>query len=311
MTYRIHKRAVCAILLLLMAAMRAHGEVIIEWQNGARFIGESLQAGTGGVYQVQVYRDFWKALPMANVVTVRTNDPALSADPAVSAARLRARQLTQSVPVSLSEDERRRFEELVKLYFASPTNREPVLCALQGVDAIPLAETKAWAALAFSAAQSSGSRLTTGDTVFRLGELSGNVHVELWRKSASPTLTNAPVTQPPATNATAAELASESWPVLVTLHGGGENNGAWQSGGPTFFNLFKKHFDRLIFVAPTVMQKRYAEWGSNLNEELFVRELLKAVKRTWPVDTDRVFLAGVSMGGYGTWHIGGHEADTF
>jgi dienelactone hydrolase len=59
------------------------------------------------------------------------------------------------------------------------------------------------------------------------------------------------------------------------------------------------------------MQKNYAEWGGNPAEEYQVKEMLRAVKRTWKVDTDRVYLAGYSMGGYGTWHIGGHQADVF
>ena len=103
----------------------------------------------------------------------------------------------------------------------------------------------------------------------------------------------------------------EAWPVVVSLHGGGLKAGSWRDGGPTVFGLFRKHFDRLILVAPNVLQQNYAEWGGNPLEEVYVRELLKAVKRTWKIDTNRVFLAGFSMGGYGTWHMGGHQADLF
>ena len=339
--YRPTLRIAAVALLAILATPRGEGQVTVEGSNGERNIGESIHTVTGGVCELRIYREFGMRIPMSKVASVTTNDLSQSEDRAAFSARLaalepadiaggmalarwardrgltvqaqallhrlwardpkhqRLRALLDAPPApdSLSDADRRRFEEQVKLYFASPTNREPVLRALRGADAIPPAEAERWASLALEAAHGEPT-LKPGDTVFRTGELSSQVHIELWRKPAP-----APATNNPA--------APERWPVLVALHGGGEGDGQWQSGSPEFFSRFKRHFDRLILVAPTVMQKHYAEWGSNPDEELFVREVLKAVKRTWPVDTDRVFLAGVSMGGYGTWHIGGHEADTF
>ncbi|MFZ4396363.1 MAG: hypothetical protein ACOYOU_12140 [Kiritimatiellia bacterium] len=314
-------------------------------------ICESLQVVSNGVGAAQIYRGHSILVPLAKFTSCRTNDLLQSEDRVAFDARLAglktedvaggielanwamtrglrlqalallhrlrtshaehtalaSRLTVPPAPASLADVDRRRLEELVQLYFASPTNREPVLRALRDTDAIPLSEINPWADLAFAAARG-GPVLTVGDSLFRNGELSGQVHVELWNNPPARPATNV-VPADPATPAPPG--TADKWPVLVALHGGGEGDGSWQSGGPTFFSLFRKHFDRMIFVAPTVMQKHYAEWGSNTNEEVFVRELLKAVKRTWPVDTDRIFLAGVSMGGYGTWHIGGHEADTF
>ena len=326
--------------LVLAVSPRGHGEVLVVSRGGGGLIGESIQTVSNGLYEVRLYRDFAKLVPAAAVAAIRTNDLSRSAERAAFAGRLaalkprdidggialanwatetglvvqaqallhrlwglkpknkelRARLDAPPAPMSLSDADRRRLEEQVRLYFASPTNREPVLRALHDTDAIPPGEAERWADMALKEARG-GPALSAGDTVFRFGDRSGSVHIELWRKPGTA----------PATNA----AAPERWPVLVALHGGGEGDGSWGSGGPRFFSLFQRHFDRLLFVAPTVMEKHYAEWGGNPYEELFVRELLKAVKRTWPVDTDRIFLAGVSMGGYGTWHIGGHEADTF
>ena len=329
----------------------SNAEVRVEGKGGGGLlIGESIETGTNGVCELRIYRDFSKRIPAAGIASVRTNDLSQSVERAVFAERLAAlkprdtaggialanwametglvvqaqallhrlwgrnpkhkellaRLDAPPAPASLSDADRRRLEEQVKLYFASPTNREPVLRALRGTDVLPLVEADRWASLALETVRG-GPKVAAGDTVFKTGDLSSQVHIELWRKPASKPAPQAP----PAASATNAATPPELWPVLVALHGGGEGDGSWQSGGPQFFSLFQRHFDRLLFVAPTVMQKRYAEWGGNPFEELFVRELLKAVKRTWPVDTDRVFLAGVSMGGYGTWHIGGHEADTF
>jgi hypothetical protein len=99
--------------------------------------------------------------------------------------------------------------------------------------------------------------------------------------------------------------------LVVLLHGGGQGDGHWRSGADMFIGPFRKALGRVIFLCPTVLEKRYAEWGKYPAEEDYVKELMKAAKRTWPIDTDRVYCAGYSMGGYGTWHYGGHQADVF
>ena len=45
--------------------------------------------------------------------------------------------------------------------------------------------------------------------------------------------------------------------------------------------------------------------------EIDVFEAIEAVKADYPVDSDRIILAGFSMGGAGAWHIGGHYRDRF
>ena len=45
--------------------------------------------------------------------------------------------------------------------------------------------------------------------------------------------------------------------------------------------------------------------------EIDVFEAIEAVKRDYPIDDDRIALAGFSMGGAGAWHIGAHYRDRF
>lgn len=45
--------------------------------------------------------------------------------------------------------------------------------------------------------------------------------------------------------------------------------------------------------------------------EVDVFEAIEAVKRDYPIDGDRIALAGFSMGGAGAWHIGAHYPDRF
>jgi pimeloyl-ACP methyl ester carboxylesterase len=59
--------------------------------------------------------------------------------------------------------------------------------------------------------------------------------------------------------------------------------------------------DWAFVVAPT-NRRRYGfdwqDWG-----RLDALEVLSLVKKTFPIDSDRVYLTGHSMGGHGTWHI--------
>lgn len=45
--------------------------------------------------------------------------------------------------------------------------------------------------------------------------------------------------------------------------------------------------------------------------EIDVFEAIKAVKDDYPIDPERIILAGFSMGGAGAWHIGAHYRDQF
>jgi predicted esterase len=192
---------------------------------------------------------------------------------------------------ALTAEETAFFEKMIQTFFSGAEGRAQALTALQGRDALPLDAVPEWGRRCFAAARA-GRKIKTGDTVFKTGPLATPVHVRQWRKSGDGD-------------------ENVKWPVVISLHGGGKNSGHWKLGGPMFFELFQKRLDRMIFVAPTVMRKEYARWAAHPDEERQVKEIFKAVKRTWNVDTDRVYLVGYSMGGYGTWHMGGHQADLF
>jgi len=61
-------------------------------------------------------------------------------------------------------------------------------------------------------------------------------------------------------------------------------------------------------VAPQALEATEHGWTDSGTEE-FVLDLVDAALRTWKIDTDRVFFVGHSMGGYGSWTLGGHHAD--
>ena len=94
--------------------------------------------------------------------------------------------------------------------------------------------------------------------------------------------------------------------LLVAMHGGGAGSGSAQSAFGAYNAAAKKLGWLAVF--PEVLEKTEYGWTDSGTEE-FVLDLLAAARRTWKIDPDRVFFAGHSMGGYGTWTLGAHHAD--
>lgn len=94
--------------------------------------------------------------------------------------------------------------------------------------------------------------------------------------------------------------------VCFVLHGGGA--GVGDSG--QIKSLLGAPGPGMINVWPTVIEKTDSAWNTE-REEKYVLAILDDLKRTYAIDTNRVFICGHSMGGYGTWSIGPRHADLF
>jgi len=93
----------------------------------------------------------------------------------------------------------------------------------------------------------------------------------------------------------------EKYGLILTLHGAGvEASGQVNSYQPK---------DWAFVVAPTNRRRfgfDWQDWG-----RLDALEVLELAKRSFPIDTNRVYLVGHSMGGHGTWHVGLAHPDLF
>lgn len=96
-------------------------------------------------------------------------------------------------------------------------------------------------------------------------------------------------------------------PLLIGLHGGGKDVGDGQNAASQWSSASGKG---CICIFPTVTNKTDVAWNSE-REELFVLELIERAKRTFSIDTNRIYVVGHSMGGFGTWSIGSIHADRF
>ena len=89
------------------------------------------------------------------------------------------------------------------------------------------------------------------------------------------------------------------WPLILFLHGAGERGTNVQRvaiHGPLSLAKQGREFP-FIIVAPLC-----PDGGKWENDPLL--KLLDHVEKQFAVDTNRVYLTGLSMGGYGTWSLG-------
>ena len=89
------------------------------------------------------------------------------------------------------------------------------------------------------------------------------------------------------------------WPLIFFLHGAGERDtNVWKvaTHGPPK-NVATHPAFPFIVVSPQCPQGQ--TWSNDV-----LLGLLDEITRTCAVDTSRVYLTGLSMGGYGTWSLG-------
>jgi predicted peptidase len=91
---------------------------------------------------------------------------------------------------------------------------------------------------------------------------------------------------------------AERWPLILFLHGAGERGkDVWKAAfhGPTKY--IEKHPDfPFIVVIPQCPARRV--WSHEV-----VLGLLDQITAQYAVDTNRIYLTGLSMGGYGAWSL--------
>ena len=97
-------------------------------------------------------------------------------------------------------------------------------------------------------------------------------------------------------------------PLIVGLHGGGrggKDGKAVVGSGVDAMNFYQREAAQRgwIVVCPTALA---APWGSKVNVG-FVQAVIDEVKILFNVDENRIYLAGHSMGGYGSWFFGPHR----
>lgn len=98
----------------------------------------------------------------------------------------------------------------------------------------------------------------------------------------------------------------ERWPLLVFLHGAGERGDDLErvkAHGPPSLAGGGQELP-FVIASPQCPPRRY--W-----DVLWLSALLDELTATQPVDADRIYLTGISLGGYGAWHWACGEPERF
>jgi len=98
--------------------------------------------------------------------------------------------------------------------------------------------------------------------------------------------------------------ANAKWPVILFLHGyGEEGSDGLLAADEGIGTAIRKHVDRFPAVV-VIPQCRKEDWWTNAPMEAAALEALDRSMREFKGDPSRIYLTGLSMGGYGTWALG-------
>lgn len=97
------------------------------------------------------------------------------------------------------------------------------------------------------------------------------------------------------------------YPVIIYLHGrsasGTNLNSVRRYGLPFFLDRGKKL--NYIVIAPQ------CPWGKNWASEDWMDPMLEELNKKYHVDNDRIYLTGMSLGGFGTWELANRYPNRF
>ena len=98
----------------------------------------------------------------------------------------------------------------------------------------------------------------------------------------------------------------ESWPLLLFLHGSGERGDDLERvkvHGPPKLIAAGRSFPMIVVSPQCAAGKRW--------QPVELSALLDELEEQHRVDADRIYVTGLSMGGFGTWALASHEPGRF
>lgn len=106
------------------------------------------------------------------------------------------------------------------------------------------------------------------------------------------------------------ELGSEKLPLIILLHGAGERGNGKEDlekvDSYDFSQYLKTADHNCIIVMPQCPEGTF--WAARVESMVrFIEQLIKE----YNIDEDRVYMTGLSMGGYGTWFTAMARPDLF
>jgi len=101
---------------------------------------------------------------------------------------------------------------------------------------------------------------------------------------------------------------NQLWPLVIGLHGGGGGTG---SGAQHIQLLMSAYSQPVFIVCPTSVDLGDKFYWRNPKNESMLDLLVKELSKQFPIDPDKVYLTGYSMGGIGTYYLGTRNVDRY
>lgn len=100
------------------------------------------------------------------------------------------------------------------------------------------------------------------------------------------------------------------WPMILFLHGRGESYGPLsivKKWGPP---MMAERGDKLPYVVVSPQCPGDSRWTEQIQQEGLIK-LLDEISERYRIDQSRIYLTGLSMGGYGSWTLAAKHPDRF
>ncbi|MCK4543538.1 MAG: prolyl oligopeptidase family serine peptidase [Spirochaetales bacterium] len=105
--------------------------------------------------------------------------------------------------------------------------------------------------------------------------------------------------------------SQKEWPLILFLHGAGERGNDLSKveihGPPKLIAKENKEFP-FVIVSPQCPKDGW--WSSELQIDV-LNALVDDVVSRYRIDRNRIYVTGLSMGGFGTWHLAAAYPDRF
>ncbi|MDC0279010.1 alpha/beta hydrolase-fold protein [bacterium] len=106
------------------------------------------------------------------------------------------------------------------------------------------------------------------------------------------------------------ENQATKWPLVLFLHGRGESNGPLSLVAKWGPPRFAQEGKSLPFILISPQCPRSGSWSDDKRQNQ-LDQLLKESCDSLNVDTTRIYLTGLSMGGYGSWTMAANHPEQF
>ena len=101
---------------------------------------------------------------------------------------------------------------------------------------------------------------------------------------------------------------AQLWPLIIGLHGGGSGTGSGKQHMSTELDATTLP---AFFACPTSVDLGNEYYWRNPKNEKMIATLIQELSKQFPIDPDKIYLSGYSMGGIGTYYLGARMVDHF